>query len=221
MSEKIWEEVSKSARRSALRARRIHKNLVSVDDVYQHLHLWAIEHWNKLEEWDGQDSLSFKLRRTFNNEAQKYAAKERAQQSKSPVSDSFYYTPEILHELLRDVWNYEGWLDSPDMSSEYVAKSSKPSEGNNRLAMFSDVAHAIARLNDADRLLLKLRYADGGVDFSVLAQMYEITEEAMRKRVQRAITKLQERLGGEPPIWYGRRQRKSNAQAIAELKENE
>lgn len=136
MSEKIWEEVSKSARKSASRARRIHKNLVSADDVYQHLHLWAIEHWNKLEEWDSQDSLSFKLRRTFNNEAQKYAAKERAQQSRAPISDSFYYTPEILHELLRDVWNYEGWLDSPDMSSEYVARVASRARGTIGLLCF-------------------------------------------------------------------------------------
>ncbi len=53
------------------------------------------------------------------------------------MNDSFYYTPEVLHELLRDVWTHEGWTDTPDMSSEYISRSAKPSEGGNRMALLS------------------------------------------------------------------------------------
>jgi hypothetical protein len=67
----LWETVYKVARLSATRCVRIHRHLVTADDVFQHLSLWAVEHWHKIEEWEGQDSLVFKLKRTFNNESQK------------------------------------------------------------------------------------------------------------------------------------------------------
>ena len=107
------------------------------------------------------------------------------------------------------------------MSSEFVSKTSKPSEGNNRLALFSDLTQAINSLNTADQALLRQRYADGGIEFDALAEMYQVSEDALRKRVKRALIKLQDKLGGEAPVWSGRRRNKSNAQARAELREAE
>jgi RNA polymerase sigma factor (sigma-70 family) len=183
--------------------------------------LWALEHWHKIEQWQAEESLKFKLRKTFYNEAQKYVAKERSHLSRSPMNDSFYYTPEVLHELLRDVWTHEGWTDTPDMSSEYISRSAKPSEGGNRIALLSDVTAGLDRLNENDRNLLRMRYANGGMEFGALAESLGATEEAMRKRVKRALTKLQDRLGGEAPQWRGRRRVRSNAEARAEIRNQE
>ena len=116
---------------------------------------------NKMEQWQAEDSLKYKLRKTFFNEAQKYVAKERSRHARVPVTDSFYYTLEVLHELLRDVWSHEGWTDTPDMANEFVTHSSKPSEGGNRLALLSDVQAGLDRLNDTDRDLLRMRYSNG------------------------------------------------------------
>jgi hypothetical protein len=204
----LWEQVYKIARLSATRCVRIHRHLVTVDDVYQHLNLWALEHWHKIEEWAGQDSLVFKLKRTFNNESQKYAAKERAHKTKSSPSDAFYYTHEILQELLKDVWNYEQWTVSSAPKDEFISTSSKPSEGMNREAMLSDVSFGLKKLNEQDNLLLNRRFANGGTDVDALAIEYSISDEAVRKRVSRALTKLQDRLGGEQPQWNNRRYRR-------------
>ena len=200
--DEVWEIIYTVARQVSSRSNRMHRNLVSTDDLYQHMSLWALEHWHKIEQWQEEDSLRYKLRKTFYNEAQKYAAKERARYSRSPMSDSFYYTHEVLHELLPDVWTHVGWADKQNMSDEFVSRSAKPSEGGNRMALLSDVAAGLQRLNKADQGLLRLRYADGGMELAPLAQTYETTEEAIRKRVKRALTKLQDRLGGEPHIWY-------------------
>jgi RNA polymerase sigma factor (sigma-70 family) len=210
-NELLWESVYKVARYSATRCVRIHRNLVTADDVYQHLNLWAVEHWHKIEEWEAQDSLVFKLRRTFNNESQKFASKERAYKTKSIPSDAFYYTHEILQELLRDVWNYEQWVESgTPADAEFISKTSKPNEGMNREAMLSDVSGSLARLNEQDRELLRRRFDGGGTDFDVLAVEYGASEEALRKRVSRALTKLQDRLGGEQPQWNNRRYKKQD-----------
>ena len=206
--ELLWDTVYKVARQSAVRCVRIHRNLVTSDDVFQHLNLWALEHWHKIVEWEAQDSLIYKLKRTFNNESQKFAAKERAHRTKSTPTDAFYYTHEILQELLKDVWNYEHWLQSSAPKDEYIQSSSKPSEGMNREAMLSDVAFCLKKLNEQDRMLLESRFSESGTDIDALALEYQISEEAMRKRISRALTKLQERLGGEQPQWNNRRYRK-------------
>lgn len=210
MTEKdaLWEVVYRCARASATRCTRIHRNLVTADDVFQHLNLWALEHWHKIEEWEGQESLTFKLKRTFNNESQKFAAKERAHRAKSLPGDAFYYTHEVLQELLKDVWAYESWTASSAPRDEFISTSSKPSEGMNREAMLSDVSFGLKKLNEQDNLLLNRRFADGGTDIDALALEYSVSDEAIRKRVSRALTKLQDRLGGEQPQWNNRRYRK-------------
>ena len=219
--DKVWENIYSIARQVASRANRIHRGLVSTDDLYQHMSLWALEHWHKIEQWQGEESLKYKLRKTFYNEAQKYVAKERAQHSRAPMSDTFYYTHVVLHELLRDVWEYAGWTSAPDTRTEFTSHSSKPSEGGNRLALLSDVSAAVNRLNKNDKELLRLRYSEGGMEFAALAESYDTTEEAMRKRVKRALDKLQDRLGGEAPVWRGRRRIRSNAQARVEIRNQE
>ena len=209
-SDELWETVYRLARLSATRCVRIHRNLVTVDDVFQHLNLWALEHWHKIVEWEQQESLTHKLKRTFNNESQKYAAKERAYRSKTSPSDYFYYTHEILQELLKDVWSYEQWVVSSTPKDEFISTSSKPNEGMNREAMLSDVAFGLKKLNEQDRLLLQRRFSEGGTDVDALAIEYSISEEAIRKRISRALTKLQERLGGEQPQWNNRRYKKQD-----------
>jgi hypothetical protein len=215
--EALWEVVFKLARIAGMRTSRVHRGLVSADDVTQHLALWTTEHWHKIEEWEEQDSLVFKLRRTFNNEGQKFAAKERAYKTKTVPSDYFYYTHEVLQELLKDIWDYTNWESgshSPD--GDFITRSTKPSEGNNRLALLSDVAAGLARLNETDQELLQRRFANGGTDIDALALEYSASDDAIRKRISRALTKLQDRLGGEPPVWNNRRYRKSNAQSRVE-----
>ena len=219
--DKVWETIYGVARQVTTRTNRIHRGLVSTDDMYQHLSLWALEHWHKVEQWQAEESLKYKLRKTFFNEAQKYVAKERSRHARVPVTDSFYYTLEVLHELLRDVWSHEGWTDTPDMANEFVTHSSKPSEGGNRLALLSDVQAGLDRLNDTDRDLLRMRYSNGGMEFGALAESLGASEEAVRKRVKRALVRLQDRLGGEAPVWYGRRRRMSNEQARQEIREQD
>lgn len=212
----LWDTVMRVARMSATRAQRIHRNLVQADDVFQQLNLWAAEHWHKIEEWHEQDSLSFKLKRTFHNEAQKYVAKERAAKTGSKPSDAFYYTHEMLGELLRDVWSIDGWIaPTVPVEQEYVSKTNKPNEGGNREAMLADVSYGLKRLNERDQELLRRRFEGGGTDFDVLAVEYGVSEEALRVRVHRALGKLQERLGGEQPYWNNRRyKKKDNDEAV-------
>jgi RNA polymerase sigma factor (sigma-70 family) len=214
-----WDEIYKAARLSSSRTQRTGRGIVPSSDAFQNSVVWALEHWHKIVEWDEEGSLPFKLRKTFNNEGQKAVAKERQAQSRGDLSDNFYYTPEILHELLRDVWDYSNWTSTPDLNVEFVTTTKKPDEGNNRVTMFSDLKAAYDSLNEADQMLLRQRYESGGLEFEELADLYQISEHAIRKRVSRALLKLQDKLGGDAPIWNRRRRVRTNAQARAEMEE--
>jgi len=87
--------------------------------------------------------------------------------------------------------------------------------------LLSDVQAGLDRLNDTDRDLLRMRYSNGGMEFGALAESLGASEEAVRKRVKRALVRLQDRLGGEAPVWYGRRRRMSNEQARQEIREQD
>ncbi len=58
--DKVWETIYGVARQVATRANRMHRGIVTTDDVYQHLSLWALEHWHKVEQWTAEESLKFK-----------------------------------------------------------------------------------------------------------------------------------------------------------------
>lgn len=201
--ELLLEVLYKVARKTANKTARIHRFAIDPDDIFQSLVVWGLEHMHKLDEWK-DDKKAFKLSRALANEAQRVAVKQRAHNSKIPVSDFFFYKDEVLHELLRDVWNYDNWSETSDMSSEYISHTKKPDEGGNRIAMLADVSDGLDRLSDNDRNLLRQRYANGGMDVDALAAFYSITEAAMRKRLERARRRLQEQLGGEQPQWRRR-----------------
>ncbi len=55
--DKVWETIYGVARQVATRANRMHRGIVTTDDVYQHLSLWALEHWHKVEQWTAEEVL--------------------------------------------------------------------------------------------------------------------------------------------------------------------
>jgi DNA-directed RNA polymerase sigma subunit (sigma70/sigma32) len=76
--------------------------------------------------------------------------------------------------------------------------------------MLSDVSFGLKKLNEQDQLLLQRRFSAGGTDVDALAIEYSISDEALRKRVSRALSKLQDRIGGEQPQWNNRRYKRKD-----------
>lgn len=189
--------------------------VVEYDDVVSECWQWVAENKERVVEWiedggrHGQNKLSLTLYRV----GRKYAIKERAARSGVSVADFYWYTPAVVEELLPDIFEYEDWVQSGNSGEEKVKGRSQPSEGGNRTAMLIDVAAAYRTLSDEDKDLLRDRYGDGGVDVDVLAARMEITADGVRKKINRVVEKMVERLGGEPPFWQTGRRSKTNAHA--------
>ena len=69
--------------------------------------------------------------------------------------------------------------------------------------MLVDVAFAVSSLPKEDQDLLRDRYCDGGAYLDAIASKLEETPDAVRKRIDRILNKLVEKLGGDPPFWHG------------------
>lgn len=84
--------------------------------------------------------------------------------------------------------------------------------------MLADVRTGFLSLSDSDRALLLDRYGPAGVPSKDLALRYGVTEQSLRRRLGRALTRLSDKLGGSPPWWDPGRNARSNSHSIAETR---
>lgn len=214
----VDEKALRLARTVAGRVGRNHRGYVDTDDIVSECYVWLVKRQDKVQQWAQEGAHGrAKLSKALYRHAFNYARQERAKISGTAVSDNSYYTPGVIKELLPDIWDHESWSYGQSGPSDTVRRSTQaPSEGNNRLAMLVDVKWAVAQLSADDQAMLRDRYQDGGVSPDILAATYECSQDTLERRYARILTRIADRLGGEPPWWTGGRRAKSNAQANAE-----
>lgn len=213
------EKTLRAAHAAASRVHRNHRGLVPYDDLRSECYVWLAKHEEKVLEWqDLGPHGAAKLAKSLYRAAQKYAAHERARATGTMVGDHTYYSVGLLEELLPDIWDHESWAYGSASAGDKVTGTSRPSEGGNRMAMLVDVKWAVAGLSADDQALLRDRYEDGGVAVDILAATYDTTPSTIRRRVDRILVRLADRLGGEPPWYGGGRRARSNASAQAETR---
>ena len=201
MEPPITDTELKLARQGAMSAWRSGRGVVEQEDLIAEAHLWMVENLEKVRLWrekgrHGQNT----LRNACRQRCLTIVAQARRERSKLTKGDLAYYTPQIIRELLPAIFYPEDWVSSEIHTGE-TRSPSRPSEGNTRLAMVVDVRSAFSSLPQNDKQLLADLYADGGMPIQVVALQLDVTERTVRRREERALDKMVERLGGEPP-WY-------------------
>lgn len=200
ITDEITPEELKLAKQGAMSAHRSGRGLIDAQDLIGEANLWMVSHMDKVSQWRSQGRHGQnKLRNACRQRCLTIIAKERRQRSGLEPGDSFYYTPQILREVLPDIFDVEDWNNSSMALSNDVRTPARPSEGNNRLAIVSDIRAAFYGLPQKDQDFLSDMYRDGGIPTDVMAVTWEITERSVKRREERIIEKLVERLGGEPP----------------------
>lgn len=188
------------AKQGALSAYRSGRGLVTVDDMVGEGNLWMVKHLDKVVHWRTQGRHGQnKLRHAVRQRCLTVIAKERRVRSGLQPGDVFYYTPAMIRELLPDIWDEDDWVSGSTSNAEEIRSPSRPSEGNNRLAMVADVRSSFYTLSEKDQNFLEDFYRDGGITADVMAARLEVTERTVRRRDDRIMEKMVERLGGEPP----------------------
>ena len=190
----------KIAKQGALSAYRSGRGIVTADDLVGEANLWLVKHIDKVRLWRDQGRHGQnKLRNACRQRCLTIIADERKKRSGLQPGDIFYYTAAMIRELLPDIWDEDDWATGSTSNAEERRSPSRPSEGNNRLAMVADIRSAFFTLSKKDQAFLEDFYRDGGLSVDAMAASMEVTERTIRRRDDRILEKLVERLGGEPP----------------------
>lgn len=187
------------AGQGAKSAYRSGRGLVDYNDLVGEAHLWLVENYEKVELWREQGRHGQnKLRNACRQKCLNVIARERKQRSGLQPGDAFYYTPQMIREIISNIWDEDDWATGEVATTGETRTPSRPSEGNNRLAMIADVRSAFFNLKKPDQELLYVLYRDNK-SFGEAAELFTVTERTIRRRDERILDKMVERLGGEPP----------------------
>ena len=174
--------------------------MVEVSDIRQELWVWFFEHPNKVRTWealDGKQATKL-IARSLRNAAKDYCQKEKAARVGYRVEDNYYYDRELIEMLLPAV--LRGDVVAPALTEMgYQSTKKVASEGGNWFAMVGDINRGLHKLSSEQFYVLCLRFEEGN-DNATMAKELEISEDAARMRVNRALNNLINYLGGERPV---------------------
>jgi RNA polymerase sigma factor (sigma-70 family) len=173
--------------------------MVEANDIRQELWVWFLEHPNKVTTWealDGKQSIKL-IARSLRNAAKDYCQREKAQVVGYRVEDNYYYDRELVETLLPAI--LRGDTIAPALTEMgYQSTKKVASEGGNWFAMVGDINRALHKLNSEQFYVLCLRFEEGN-DNATMSKELDISEDAARMRVNRALNNLINYLGGERP----------------------
>lgn len=214
------ERVLRAASRAARRVVAVNRRYVEYADVLGEMHVWLVKHARNVAEWKDQGGHGLnKLGIALYRAGHSYATRERVRRTGCEPGDFYFYTPAVLEELLPDVWEYGAWDGGTSESEMDMPRGkSKPSERGDRRAMMIDLAYSLGTLELEEQQFLRARYTEPTLTWEQLGKRFEMTGAAARKRNERLLEKMVDRLGGEPPLWRQGRRVKSNASAQSELR---
>lgn len=191
---KPWENVISAV------ASEYHKkfDMCDRDDIKQVLYEWFLKHPNKLDTWEalGTNSAKNLIFRSLRNQALDYCQAWKAKSLGYEVDDLFYYTPEMIENLLPAVL-----LDDLDVLpvvnlGKTGGGKGAPAESGNLATMLAEIKLGYGRLSDDDKKILFMRFALSYGFIEIAAETDIKTEDAARMRVRRAIKKLVVKSGG-------------------------
>lgn len=217
--------------------------MVDAEDLQQEALLWAVSHPAKLQEYldDADERRCTKmLAESMKNACRDYAVKTRAgERGDVALIDDVFYPLDALkgtgrsvekRGLLHHVFDVDSWTNPEKPADDGPRAKRDPAEGNNWLATLADVSSALDKLRaeNPDAHLLIESHFHWGLTYEQIGKGLEpaVSRETVSKRMDRAVKKVQELLGGSKPrkdpaepSWedglVGTRRAISNAQARA------
>ena len=196
----------------SLIAKQFHRKyrMIERDDIEQSLWLWFATHPNKIREWtkiDDKKQAEKLFARSLRNAASDYCQKEKAAQEGYSFDDNFFYTKNLVENILPymiksesdDDIDLEATLDlvMQDLGLTKGAGSAAAEHGN-YLAFFSDIKSAFYKLPEDKQNVLRLRYTDD-LTYTQLADIINQSSNTARMKTERALNHLIRMLGGPKP----------------------
>lgn len=175
-------------------------NMVDVEDIRQELYGWFLTHPNKLNEWEaiGKQDAKNLIYRSLRNHALDYCQYWKAKGGGYEVEDLFYYTPEMIENLLPQILLGES-SSGPQLNLTKTSKPSVVAESGNIETMKAEISLGMSKLSDEDQMILTSRF-ELNLEFAEIQELLDLnTEVAARARVKRSVKRLINKIGGYKP----------------------
>jgi RNA polymerase sigma factor (sigma-70 family) len=191
-------------------ARKVHRRYhtyFDVADVTQELTVWILKRQDKIQEWLEHDITSDeykmgvrKLGKTLTRHADKYCRRMKAQKLGYELRDEQFYSAVTLAELLPFIWVEV--VNTQDSTKPKVSGGGNPAEGGNYVIQLFDIRRAMLRLSSHDRDVLRKKFYDQ-LSYKELAESLEVSDTTAHRKVDGAIKRLSNALGGPNPWGSG------------------
>lgn len=177
---------------------RKHDGYTDRDDLVQEGYLYLLEHPELLDEMSDGSKKAYNLAaKSVRWAMDRYGMKQRMLKDGTQRDDYFRYTAGMVEELLAEALEGIPYMKSPSAVDDAPSSGKSPSESGDRMAMAADIRQAFTRLRDKDQELLLEKFFGGDVSDEVLAITHEVTPNAIRMRVDRALVRLAKALNGD------------------------
>lgn len=186
---------------SAQYARRY--QMIERSDIEQEIWLWFLTREAKLAEWEAQYEPKVFTRlvaKSAGNAALKYCEKEKARVVGYELNDLHYYDKATVEMFLPYILSNTVEIPSEMNVNNTDSRSTKdPSEGNGWLAMWADISKGFDKLPEHHQNILRERFLSDERTYKDIGTALGISEDAARKRTDRAVNALINKIGGESP----------------------
>lgn len=173
------------------------------DDIAQELWVWFVGHPRKYKEWSAleQKDRDKLIAKSLRNAALKFCEREKSKKVGYDTSDLYYYDVSVVEAFLPSIiaGTYAIPISIQDLNAKFGSGSL--SDGNNWLALRSDIHAAFNKLSDAKQHTLVLRFSIDSPDWILLSKEMDSTPDGARMKVQRALNSLVKHLGGWKPYY--------------------
>lgn len=166
---------------------------VEIDDLAQELTLWLFENADTVKRYRTEEGGEAKLFVTLRRVASKYCAHEQQARSGAPLDAGAAYSLAQIERALPYVWE-----ETPQTSvSEHEKTSGYAGDYGRAVAVMTDIRGAYEGLPPEVRSVLAMRFRDG-LSYNEIGVLTDMSDRGVKKRVTRALTRIQEALGGTP-----------------------
>lgn len=183
------------------RLQRKYSRFVQADDLRQTMWEYAwrqrqtfAEYLSREDEADRKRGWSALLTSLYRS-GDRYARKEKAEQSGYRPSDEAFYNRVLIEELVAARYNGTGMTNQVD---DRVKVKTIPGSGYGLETSLADLDKAMKQLDVEDRALIESAFGEQLAERE-LAEMFGVSRSTIDRRLTRACSQMIEHLGGESP----------------------
>jgi DNA-directed RNA polymerase specialized sigma subunit len=202
----IWKEIYDMTSSIGYGISQRYRRYAELDDIRQAMNEYAWKRKDKVQEYllrDDPDEkrMGYKAFSTFIRRAgERFARKEKAKALGYELGDEYFYRLELIESLIKVVGSGEAYLANqvfdPDVHG--VKNKKLANEGNNLIAMISDVDRAMKKLDLRMQGILNARFANDQ-PLNEIAAAWDISPQRVEQLVAKGVRDIAESLGGKSP----------------------